>query len=437
MNTGMSRWLSAFTLIELLVVIAIIAILAAMLLPALAAAREKARRAACLNNLSQFSRALESYCGDYGQYFPCSPSWGAGPFRGNYSNYTANSWDEGVFTARVDAGQETVLTGDVNSAIVRATSLDGLPQISPAHFWQTVYAGLSPNANFHTDQNGNIRTAGHLNTGPIGLGYLLHCGYMPDARTFFCPSVGDSMLGPKLGWEVSGLPAWRAKCALNATDLKRIGGFDAKSVLQGNFSQWMAPDTSWGRSSGYAWVVIQSHYNYRGVPCFTQGNNTGVDEGDGPYNVPTVNNRPVIVKFTKPAQRAYLGAPVFKSQKQLGSRALVTDSWSRCYPYYEKQANLLVAGNGAYGHRDGYNVLYGDWSARWYGDPQERITWWPYVSDVYGHEGAMTFQGLQVAKVDRWSAEETPTTWKYDTDAQGACVTIWNRFDNANGIDVQ
>jgi prepilin-type N-terminal cleavage/methylation domain-containing protein len=88
----------AFTLIELLVVIAIIAILAAMLLPALAAAKRKAQKINCVNNLKEVGIAFRIWEGDNGDKYPMQVNASAGGAANfcSHGNTTAGTLGQGA-----------------------------------------------------------------------------------------------------------------------------------------------------------------------------------------------------------------------------------------------------------------------------------------------------------------------------------------------------
>ena len=390
----------AFTLIELLVVVAIIAILAAMLLPALSAAREKARRSSCMSQLKQTAMAIESYCTDYSQYYPAWP--GAG-FRDRDVDYKQEG---GVYK---DPRHDFAIYTHMNMS-------------TTGYYWKYVFKGALGNwrtfATYCDPFSADKNTAEALKPNgvdsrlaPVKLGYLLEGGYLGTYKTLFCPTGGASMEAP--------ICKSVTRSFQNYNQIRKSAGSDAaKAPFFGNYRKSYTGAT-WDYQSiggGDGWrLSLRSSYMYRPTTF-----------GDGYADA----SLKVFLPGTKPRATCYNGTQVFPTQRALGGRALLADSFEKGFVSDEVPINSGAYARSAGGyqcHKDGYNVLYGDGHAQWYGDPEQRIIWWSLAcTDGFA---SMHSSAMHAEFITDGGTHSRNNSMNYSHE-------VWHLMDNAADMDV-
>jgi len=239
-NGGRRRHHRAFTLIELLVVIAIIAILAAMLLPALAKAKQKALGIACISNLKQLTLAAHCYAGDNQDAIPVNDgdpdSWIVGNVAAMPGFTNVANIKNGVLWPYNPAAGIYQCPGD-RDLIPGATQ----PRVRNYSLNLSMGNNNGHGGCEHTTVPENLKFTSVNNPGPSTASFFFD---EQSSTTVATTSLDDGPFAVPDGTGACGLPGWNAKGWQNVPS-SRHGNFGELSYADGHAAlmKWLEPDT--------------------------------------------------------------------------------------------------------------------------------------------------------------------------------------------------
>jgi prepilin-type N-terminal cleavage/methylation domain-containing protein len=327
--TGLKK---GFTLIELLVVIAIIGILAGLLLPALATARESARRTKCAANMTQIGMAMTLYTNHSSDYFPAYPGYGTEghPPLGQVNCppfYTADYRMEG--TEMLDSNKNEMMAfsmtgqdatgawsdnipcrymviatnGNIQSIITGANKFQ-VPSRPTANRLKDTYIDVNelqtipnPNSGIPGAQPNLTFMAKRTNMMPCGIGNLLATGDLSDGDVLFC----DSMKGITFNtyyssgtMVMSDVNYAQHNYPFRSDVFKQLGG-NGKELVTGNAAHLRSVKDAVGNET----VNVLASYSYRNQPFWFTDNQNWHGALDTAMPLPPVLTDPAVPDSTK------------------------------------------------------------------------------------------------------------------------------------------
>jgi len=350
-----------FTLIELLVVMVIIALLVGLLLPALARAKEEARKTQCRSNMKQIGLGIMMYANDNGGY---TPEISGGMFiDANVANKLRHPWE---ITYLLSKSTALAAPYDTLGGVASNSVTMGQPQ-----WWQT-----SPSQPARS----------------TGLGHLWASGYLTSkgAQILYCPSNNNSRLlkenrvDKKFKYDQDE-PFWTSSGQVIRANNNMIGEWNYSGSIYGRQGCY---DGTSALDRGYCYVIVNYSMRFPKIALIV---NTSAQ---------------------RPQSASVVGAlyPMSYKLEELGALGIVADhtepflsqsrfqagdnNWAPDYPELYEKVTKYVAQN----HDASWNVLFTDGSVKTYSDGAKNVikamcTFWKGATYNFPEEAAPKMAG--------------------------------------------